>query len=45
VNQQAELRDKGEDNFISRNLADSAVPNLDTADWMSYFADIPAGGV
>lgn len=46
LNKQGELRDSGDqDNFISKNLADSNVPNLATADWMSFFADIPAGAV
>ena len=46
VNGQAELREQGnEDNFITKNLATSNVPELDTADWMSFFADIPAGAI
>lgn len=45
MNEQAELREQGEDNFITRNLAGSNVPNLATSDWMSYFADIPAGAI
>lgn len=46
VTDQGALRDAGdEDNFITKSLADTAVPNLRTDDWMSYFADIIAGGV
>ena len=46
VTEQAALRDAGdENNFITRSLADTSVPDLRTDDWMSYFADIVAGGV
>ena len=46
VTEQAEIRDSGNpDNFITESLADTVVPDLRTDDWLSYYADIIAGGV
>lgn len=46
VTQQGVLRDSGDaDNYITKTLAASTVPNLRTDDWLSYYADIPAGAV
>ncbi len=46
VTEQGEKRDKGdEDNFITLMLLPTAVPNLRTDDYCSYFADITAGAV
>ena len=46
VTEQGEKRDSGDpDNFITKNLADTSTPDLRTSDWLSYYADIPAGAV
>ena len=46
VTAQGELRDAGDsNNFISQGLAATDVPDLSTADWLSYYADIIAGAV
>ena len=46
VTAQADLRDGGDaDNYITKNLADTTVPNLSSDDWLSYYADIVAGAV
>ena len=46
VTEQAKIRDAGEaDNYITRTLASTDVPNLRSDDWLSYYADIPAGAV
>ena len=40
------MRDAGNaDNYITKNLALTDVPNLRTDDWLSYYADIPAGAI
>ena len=33
------------DNYITKSLASTDVPNLRTDDWLSYYADIVAGAV
>jgi len=44
--EQGKLRDSGdEDNYISKALASTSVPDLRTDDWLSYLADIPAGAI
>ena len=48
VTGQADLRDgtpSDPDNYITKNLADTTVPNLSSDDWLSYYADIVAGAV
>ena len=46
VTQQAALRESGdEDNYITKQLAKTDVPDLRSDDWLSYYADIPAGAV
>ena len=46
VTEQAKLRDDGNpDNYITKMLADTTVPNLRTDDWLSYYGDIIAGAV
>lgn len=46
VTNQGKLRDSGvEFNYITRDLASTSVPDLRTDDWLSYYADIPAGAI
>ena len=46
MTEQGTLRDSGdEDNYITRVLSRSTVPNLRTDDFQSYYADIVAGAV
>ena len=45
VTVQGYLRSRGDNNFISKALKDTSVPELRTDDWLSYFADIVAGAV